>query len=93
MARVKKNHLLYLAIHEERHEEGVVRYVTGDRCAVFDEQQLHELILKKLSEAQDLKRLRDMAIKHSYTVSDTWLQDLTQEGVEFTIKKYVRKEC
>jgi len=88
-----RKHLLYLVLSEERHEDGVIKVVSSDRCAVFDEEKINNLSMLLRRRQRDLEALRKAAETHSSIISERFLVDLAKIGVQYKIKKFVQKKC
>jgi len=75
---------------EEKVEGGIRHMVPSDRCAVFLEHDLNELISQTATRLQQLKKLKKDARTHATVISDAYLKDLR---VPFTVKKFIQKKC
>jgi len=82
--------MLYLRLMEEKVEGGIIHMVEANRCAVFSDHDLNELISQTATRLRQLKKLKKDARTHSIVISDAYLRDLR---VPYTIKKFIQKKC
>jgi hypothetical protein len=81
--------MLYIRFLEEKHENGVIKIVPSDRCAVFEEATLDKLISETRMQLRELRRLKEQAQTHSHLISEDSLRML---HVPYEVKRFVEKK-